>query len=99
MMIRTCNAYQVLIILSLIIVFHLEICITSYIGGYNTTMLWHNVYKHKSVDCNNLFWLHPAKTSSTFIIPVQHVCCPDLFENITSGVTREMLDDALSQMV
>ena len=91
------------LVFMLVLLLHTEICsisTTSMSDSYhNNTTLWHNLYRHKSIDCNNLYWLHPAKTSSSFIIPLQHVCCPELFENITSGVTREMLEENLSVKV
>ena len=97
----TCYCYCLVFMLALLL--HTEICsisTTSMSDSYhNNTTLWHNVYRHKSIDCRNLYWLHPAKTSSSFIIPLQHVCCPELFENITSGVTREMLEENLSVKV
>ena len=86
-----CRCY--LIITFILTVFNIDICVIS-----NIT-LWHNVYSHKSIDCDNLYWLHPAKTSSSLIIPLQHICCKQLFENITSGITLEMLEDSHSKQV
>ena len=32
--------------------------------------------------CQNVMWLHPPKTSSTFCTTIAHVCCPVKFETI-----------------
>ena len=97
----TCYCYC--LVFMLVLLLHTQICsisTTSMSDSYhNNTTLWHNLYRHKSIDCKNLYWLHPAKTSSSFIIPLQHVCCPELFENITSDITVEMLEDSYSRKV
>ncbi len=97
----TCYCYC--LVFMLVLLLHTEICSISTTSMsdsyYNNTTLWHNLYRHKSIDCRNLYWLHPAKTSSSFIIPLQHVCCPELFENITSDITVEMLEDSYSRKV
>jgi len=86
-------------IVMLILLLHTELCSVTTISMsdnyHSNTTLWHNLYRNKSIDCKNINWLHPAKTSSSFGISLQHVCCPELFENIASGVTREMLKENL----
>lgn len=58
----------------------------------NSLIEWKNQYKNQKINCKNLFWLHPAKTSSSFCLSIQHVCCSELYENITNGITEEMLE-------
>ena len=47
--------------------------------------------KGHSIDCNRISWIHTAKTGSTFCLVLQHVCCPVKFEQLTEGITTEMI--------
>jgi len=100
-LIHTCCCYFIVMLILLLLTEIEGISSASILESYNgsNTTLWHNHYRHKSIDCRSLYWLHPAKTSSSFVIPLQHVCCPELFENITSGVTTEMLEDYSSKQL
>ena len=33
-----------------------------------------------SQSCNDLYWLHPPKTSSTFCTTISHICCSSKFD-------------------
>lgn len=33
-----------------------------------------------SKSCNDLYWLHPPKTSSTFCTTISHICCSSQFD-------------------
>lgn len=46
------------------------------------------------IDCSRTEWIHIPKTGSTFCLSMQHVCCPDKFENLTNGITVEDLEFA-----
>jgi len=58
----------------------------------DTEHLWQSNFSGKSIDCSVTNWMHTAKTSSTFCMTLQHVCCPTEFQNLTSGVTTKMLE-------
>ena len=40
--------------------------------------------------CKELLWVHPPKTSSTFCLTIQHVCCKVEFEAIADKVMKEV---------
>lgn len=61
------------------------------IAGEDSEHLWHSTFSGQSIDCSVTNWMHTAKTSSTFCMTLQHVCCPAEFQNLTSGVTMKML--------
>ena len=44
---------------------------------------------HRS--CRDYYWLHPPKTGSTFCLTLQHVCCKEIFEEVTAHFTEDHL--------
>ena len=47
--------------------------------------------KFPAPTCKELLWVHPPKTSSSFCLTIQHVCCKAEFEAMADLVLKEVL--------
>ena len=50
---------------------------------------------HQGLDCTMDHWIHIPKTGSTFCLSLQHVCCREGFEVMTTGITTADIDSEL----